>query len=210
MIRFNLKSNVKQFTRHLNNVQKRQVPFATARALTWTAKATQAELQRLMPMTFNVTRKWWLKTQPTGIKITPAKKLDPVAVVYSKAYFANLQEQGGIKHPFKGRGILVPTEQVPKYGRKAGGAAKVLAGRKILRSGGKAGGDPIVTMPNGCKGVFRRRGKKRLPIERLYSFVPEANIRPRMNFKAHAAQTVRKQFNPLFQKSLAMALASAR
>jgi hypothetical protein len=210
MIRLDIKSNIKQFTRHLDQIQKKQVPFATARALTWTAKETQGALQGQMPIIFNVTRKWWLQRQPTGIKVKPAKKLDPVAIVYSNAYFARLQEEGGIKQPFKGAGFLVPTEQVPKYGRRSGGAAKVLAGKKILRKAGQAGGDPIMTMPNGCKGIFRRRGKKRLPIERLYSFVPEAKITERMNFKALAAQTAKRQFAPLFKKSLAMALATAR
>jgi hypothetical protein len=210
MIEFNLKSDVKRLTRKLNAIQRRQVPFATARALTWTAKAAQGDLQAHMPVVFNVTRKWWLAKQPTGIKIKPATKATPIALVYTGAYFAGLQEEGGVKHPFKGRGLLVPTDKVPKYGRRAGGAKKVLAGKKILRRGGVAGGDPIVRMPNGCLGVFRRRGKKRLPIDRLYSFKGEAHIPARMNFRAYAAKMVQREFAKIFEKSLSMAIKSAR
>lgn len=210
MIAFNVKSNVKQFVKGLDRIQKRQVPFATTRALTWTAKEAQKKLQDAMPSTFNVTKKWWLAKQPTGIKVKSAKKADLEAVVYTLAYFAKLQEDGGIKLPFAGRGIMVPGAKVPKYGRKAGGATKVLAGKKILRSGGTGAGDPVVSMPSGKRGVFRRRGKKRLPVDLLYSYVPRAHIRARMRFKARAYHTSVKAFDRLFAKSLSMALKTAR
>jgi hypothetical protein len=209
MFSMSIESNIKAFTRGLNSVQRRQVPFATARALTWTAQEVQKAIQGEVPRVFNVTRKWWLKQQPTGIKIKPATKAVPVALIYTDAYFAALQEDGGIKYPHKGAGLLVPSARVPKYGRKSGGAAKVLAGKKILRRGGKAGGDPIVTLPSGKRGIFRRRGKKRLPIELLYSFVDTAAIHPRLHFKALAAGVVNRSFASQFHKSLARALKGA-
>lgn len=207
---WDVRSNIKDFTRYLDNVQKKQIPFATARALTWTAKDAQKELMALMPQTFNVTRKWWLQRQPTGIKVKPAKKAELEATVYTLAYFAFLQEHGGIKTPFKSRGILIPTERTPKYGRKAGGAKKVLAGKKILRRGGKADGDPVITLESGKRGVFRRRGKKRLPIELLYTYVPRAEVRARMEFEDNARKQSIKVFDFFFSKSLERALATAR
>jgi hypothetical protein len=212
MMSLNIQTNVNKFVRDLDHIQRNQVPFATATALTWTVKEAQKQLQEQMPKTFNTTRKWWMARQPTGIKIKSAKKKDlyPEAVVYIEAYFAQLQEEGGAKIPFKGRGILVPSDRVPKYGRKAGGSKKVMAQKKILRCGGKATGDPIVTMPNGKRGVFKRRTKKRLPIDLIYSYVPQAQIRPRMMFKGRAAHIAIKRFDDLFAKSLAMALKTAR
>jgi hypothetical protein len=209
MIKMNVESNIKAFTRRLDKIHRRQIPFATARALTWTAKEAQAAIQNQIPIIFKVSRKWWLAKQPTGIKIRPATKIEPVAAVYTQAYFADLQERGGTKIPFKGRGLLVPTEQVPKYGRKSGGAKKVMTGKKIIRKGGRSDGDPIVTMPNSVKGIFRRRGKKRLPIERLYTFAESALIHPRMNFRKLAAFVAKKEFDRQFKKSLSMAMKSA-
>lgn len=209
-LKWDVQSNVRGFAKYLDNVQKKQLPFATARALTWTAKDAQKALQESMPETFNVTRKWWMQQQPTGIKVKSAKKAELQADVYTLAYFAFLQEESGIKIPFKGRGILIPTPLTPKYGRKAGGAAKVMAGKKILRRGGKAGGDPVITLQSGKRGVFRRKGKKRLPIQLLYSYVPRAHIRARMEFRAKAHKKAMQQFDFFFAQSLAQALKTAR
>lgn len=206
MIAFSVKSNVKGFTKYLNRVQRKQVPFATARALTWTVKEAQNKLIKAMPSTFNVTKKWWLAKQPTGIRIKPASKVNLIATVYTNAYFLPLQEDGGIKIPLKGRGILIPTERTPKYGRKAGGSRKVMAGKKIVRRGGTSGGSPIATMQSGKRGVFRRRGKKRLPIDLLYSYVATARIKPRMRFKSRAYRVARRSFDTNFGKSLSMAV----
>lgn len=208
MLSFNVKSNVKEFTRGLTNTQKRQIPFATARALTRTAQAGQKDIQEAIPNIFNTTKKWWLKQQPTGIKIKPAKKTDLEAVIYTRAYFAKLQEQGGIKTSYQGGGILVPTERVPKYGRKSGGAAKVIAGKKILRRGGKANASPFLTMKSGHKGVFRRKSKK--TVELLYTFTPRASIQPRFGFHRLAMQSAKKHFGKEFHKSLKSALRTAR
>lgn len=208
MLSLNVKSNIKEFTRGLTNIQKQQVPFATARALTRTAQACQKDIGEAIPKIFNTTKKWWLKQQPTGVKITPAKKADLEAVVYTRAYFANLQEKGGIKTPYQGGGILVPTENVPKYGRKSGGAAKLIAGKKIMRRGGKPGGSPFLTMKSGHKGIFRRKSKK--AVELLYTLVPRASIAAHFGFAAMAYQSALKHFKDEFYKSLQAALKTAR
>lgn len=208
MLKLNVKSNVKQWTKGLDSVSKKQVPFATARALTRTAQQSQADIIGAIPKIFNNNRKWWLKQQPTGVKIQMAKKTDLEAVVYTNAYFAAWQEEGGIKLPFTGGGILVPTLKVPKYGRKAGGAAKVMAGKTICRMGGKPGGSPIIKMKTGKRGVFRRKGKKK--IELLYNYVPQAHINARFGFKKMAHQSAKKNFETEFNKSLKAAIRTAK
>lgn len=208
MLQLKVKTNIKEFTRNLDAIEKKQVPFATARALTRTAQACQKDIQEAIPKRFNTTKKWWMKQQPTGVKVTPAKKADLQAVVYTRAYFADLQEKGGIKTSYQGGGILVPTENVPKYGRKSGGAAKVIAGKKIMRKGGKPGGSPFLTMKSGHKGIFRRKSKK--AVELLYTYVPRASINARFGFATMAKQSAQKHFDKEFQKSLQAALRTAR
>ena len=145
MISINVKSNIKQFTRDLSRIEKKQVPFATARALTWTAQDVQKWLIKKIPSIFNVTKKWWLKQQPTGIKIKPAKKNHLVSSIYTKAYFANLQEEGGTKIPIKSKKLLIPSKKVPKSRRKAGGAALMLKGKKVFST---------------ARGIYRGKGGK--------------------------------------------------
>ncbi len=196
MISINVKSNVKQFTRHLKRVEKKQIPFATARALTWTAKDVQKWLIKKIPSIFNVTKKWWLKQQPTGIRIKPAKKNDLVSSVYTKAHFAHLQEEGGTKRPTKSKNLMIPTKKVPKSRRKSGGAAVILKGKKVFST---------------ARGIYRRKGgKKSKSIELLYHKEKSANIKPRFNFKRTAHTIATRMFKRNFLKSLANALKTSR
>ncbi|MDY6790521.1 MAG: hypothetical protein SWH54_04550 [Thermodesulfobacteriota bacterium] len=196
MISINVKSNVKQFTRHLTRIEKKQVPFATARALTWTAQDVQKWLIKKIPSIFNVTKKWWLKQQPTGIKIKPAKKNYLVSSIYTKAYFANLQEEGGTKRPTRSKNLVIPTKKVPKSRRKAGGAAVMLKGKKVFST---------------ARGIYRRKGgKKSRTIELLFHKERSANIKPRFNFRQTAHSIATRMFKRNFLRSLAGALKTRR
>jgi hypothetical protein len=211
MMELNVKSNAKAFIRQLSDVERKQVPFALARALTWTVQECQKAEQDRIPKTFNVTKKWWMKRQPTGIKIHPAKKGGPLAAeVFTKAYFAWLQEEGGQKIPYKGKGLLIPSTNVPKYGRKAGGAKRVLAGKRVLRRGGKSSGSVIFTMQSGKRGAFRRKGKRKYPIELLYTYKSIATIAARFGFRDLAYKVAVNVFEKKFSQSLAQALRTAR
>ena len=196
MIGLSVRSNVKEFTRGLDRVQKRQVPFATARALTWTAQDAQKEIIIKIPSIFNITKKWFLKQQPTGIKITPAKKLRLIASVYTVAYFAKLQEFGGTKRPRKGKNLLIPTERVPKSRRKSGGAGIMLKQKKTFST---------------KTGVYRRKGpKKKSVVELLFWRSRDADIKPRFGFRRMAREIAKRRFARNFKRSLSKALATAR
>lgn len=198
MIDLNVKNNVKDFTRHLNRIQKKQLPFATARALTWTAQATQKALQDWVQKVFNVTKKWWLKQQPTGIKIKPAQKTRLIAEVYTNAYFADLQEKGGTKRPHRSRSLLIPTDKVPKSRRKAGGAAQMLKTKNVFST---------------SKGIYRRKGgkkRKNQRIELLFTKEKIAQVKPRLRFAETAARIAFATFPRKFLDSLQRALKTAR
>ena len=196
MLGLSVRSNVKEFTRGLDRVQKKQVPFATARALTWTAQDAQKEIIIKIPSIFNITKKWYLKQQPTGIKITPAKKLRLIASVYTNAYFAKLQEFGGTKRPRKGKNLLIPTDRVPKSRRKSGGAGIMLKQKKTFST---------------RSGVYRRKGpKKRSVVELLFWRSRDADIKPRFGFRRMAHDIAKRRFARNFKRSLSKALATAR
>jgi hypothetical protein len=196
MLKISVRSNVKKFTRGLTRIQKQQVPFATARALTWTAQDVQQAIIDRIPHVFNVTKKWWLKQQPTGVKIRPAKKTSLSARVYTEAHFAQLQEEGGTKRPTKSKNLLVPTSKVPKSRRKSGGAAIMLKQGKTFST---------------KKGIYRRKGPKRSQVvELLFARTKTAHISPHFGFKRTAVKAVRSRFKHNFAKSLSKALETAR
>ena len=203
-----VKSNIREVSKWLNDVEKKQLPYATALALTRTAQDVQSYIIGAITRIFANTKKWWLKQQPTGIKIKSARKTDLHSSIYTDAYFADLQEDGGLKRPHKGRALLIPTDKTPKYGRKSGGHRKVLAGKKILTKG--KNGSPFFTMESGFVGVFKRRGKKRLPIDAMYQVRGSAEIKPRFGFKSMAMRIASQQFPKRFSEALAKALKSAR
>lgn len=191
-----VKDNIKEFTRWLTDVQKKQVPYATALALTRTAQDVQTHIIKAITSIFNVTKKWWLKQQPTGIKIKSANKKTLHSRIYTDAYFAELQEHGGTKRPHNNRTMAVPTDITPKSRRKSGGAAVMMKQKKTfsIRSG-----------------IYRRKGKgKNSTIEKLFTYSKTANIKARFGFKPMAARVAARQFPKRFKEALTRALKSAR
>ena len=207
-MRINITSNIKEFEKDLLWHEKKSMRFVTALALTRTVQVVQKAIIRRVPRIFHVTKKWWLKQQPTGIKIKRAnyKKINPYAEVFTKAHWAMKQEEGGIKTPYTGAHILVPTKVVPKYGRKAGGASKIIAGKKAI----KHNGNPIITLSSGRKVIARRKGKKRNPIEIMYNVVPRAVIIARWGFKMTAKAQALRHFPRELKKAYAYAVKHRR
>lgn len=194
-------SNVKQLKRKFSRLQHDQVPFATAVALTKTAQAAQKKIQEEIPNRFRVTKKWWLKQQPTGVKIEPATKKRLWARVFTKAYFADLQEEGGTKKPTRGSRLAVPTERVrAKKNRKSGGVREVIDRPKTFFGKTKTGKTAL----------YRRRTKNSHPVELLYVFSPTARIQKRFRFKETAAAVAKRQFNRIFIQQMIRAIRTAR
>lgn len=196
-----VKSNVKQLQQKFSRFHRDQVPFATASALTKTVQAAQRGIQEQIPNRFNVTKKWWLKQQPTGVKIKPATKRQLWATVFTNAYFAPLQEDGGTKKPFKGSRLAVPTDNVrAKKRRRSGGVREVIDRPKTFFGKTKTGKTAL----------YRRRTKNARPIELLYVFSPTARITRRFRFKDTARAVAEKQFNRNFTKQMIQAIRTAR
>jgi len=189
-----LKDNIKEFTRYMDDVQKKQVPYATSRAMNDAAVDGQNALVEKIPTIFQNRKKWWLKQQPTGIKVRFSKKTDLKASIYTNAYFAEIQEKGGTKTPRSSKVLAVPTPSVPKRYRTSRGAKDMLNERKnVFRT---------------PKGVFRRSGKKSVQV--LWTFARSAMIKPRFGFFAIVERTVKAKFPQRFEERLKQAFASAK
>jgi hypothetical protein len=70
MVELSVSTNVADVIRQLSAVQQRQVPFAAAQALTFTALDVQAQVRRDMRQDFTIRRDWVI----SGIRVTPATK----------------------------------------------------------------------------------------------------------------------------------------
>lgn len=202
--------NVPDAIHSLERVVRKQVPFATALALTWTAADAQEAVRDDLPEHFTIRNTWVSK----GIRIEPARKADwpnMSARIYSRDDFMARQEFGGLKVP-RGHSLAIPTkEMLARAGGKRGIIRKKSRPKALLRD--RAGAHRrtfIATMGDGTRGIVRRRSKKRLPIDLLYTLVPSARVKPRWDFEPTVREQVQRHFERHFGRALARAIATSK
>lgn len=177
----------------------KQMPFATANALTEVAKAVQGEITSAMPAIFD---------RPTpftrsGFAIKPAHKGDLVAEVFARdiqGRYLRLEETGGEREPAK-TALVIPVDiGRNQYGNIPRGALQRLKGR------GKAA--VFVGTVKGIGGFWQRGPFHSIRL--LAAFEPRAQYRPRFGYHARTAAIVGRTFGPALGRRLAEALATAR
>lgn len=197
-MQLNVRSNIKEWTAGMNDIQRRQVPYALSRALNDTAVSVQgAEVENVQKV-FRNKKNWWNKgNRRTGIRVNFSGKKRLEAEVYTNAPFAQLQEEGGIKTPRK-RYLAIPNPQSPKYLQKAGGVKKALAQPKTF-IGSYGGGDNAA--------VYQRKASG---LKVLFVMAPQANVRPVMNYMDTAMTRAKRDFKDNFAARFRQAMATAR
>lgn len=196
MLQFDVKSNIDQVARQLDSRFSRQVPFATARALTATAKEVQRAITDELPRIFD---------RPTpftqrGIGMTMATKASLTSRVFIKDIqreYLQLQVRGGVRTPKK-RALVLPAEVgLNAYGNIPRSRLKTLLARKDVFSG----------RVRGVAGIWQRTGSG---LKLLVAYEPKATYEARFPFGLIAQRVIEKRLLPNFRASLASAIASAR
>ena len=190
-VRIRVLDDVERFTRSMDDAARRHVPFALARALTWTAKDAQSDVRDELPKRFTL-RNSWVRN---GIRITPAPKASPQAVVGSLEPFMERQETGGPKRSRGGHRIAVPKAKPSKVIPRAQRPAAVRNKPRVF----------TVQTAYGA-GIFRRLGKQRYPLQVLYWLKHGVQVKPAFGFKSTTGTTVHDRFGPNFVESLSQAM----
>lgn len=195
----------------LSGVEK-QVNFATARALTLTAKDAQKELTQDLPEIFEDPTPFTKR----GLAIIPANKVNLQAFVFVKdiqAGYLARQQVGGQRRPRPGSPILLPVRlRTNRYGNIARG--------RIAREKAK----PNVFFVSGRRkrtkhlppGIYQRpkssgrRRRRPAGLKLLVALEQRAQYRPRFQMHERVGRVVLKRFPDHFNDSLRSALASAR
>lgn len=194
--------------RRLDDLRSRQIPFATALALTKTAQAAQTEIRRELPHRFEIRNQFVSR----GVKIQPATKASQEAAVYWQAPVASRrefaqslarQETGGTKTPAK-KWLAVPQKAVKRTG--GGMIPKRLKPAAALRSKRTF----IAPNTSGGETIYRRLTKRRYPIVALYTLTDRANVRGALEFVPTARDVARRVYKREFGKAFAKAIASRR
>lgn len=234
MFRVNVKTDIKEVTRYLTRVQKKQIPFAAAKALTKTAQEVKKGLVNEMKQSFDRPTKFTLNS----LYVKPAKKRDLVALVKVKDESLKARppiewldpqiKGGGRKHKRSERALIsrgimrrdeyiVPGQRAKKnrFGNMSKGQMQ-----KIL-SDVHARWDRAQNTTkykrrhyyfaeiNGQRGIWcgALDGGESWPI---LMFVKRPQYRKRFRFYKVANKIQRKRFIPNFRRSLNYALRTAR
>lgn len=202
MIGVRFRTNFRELEAWLGMLATRQVPFATAKALTRTAQDARDAVRAELPKRFTI-RSGWVAG---GIRIVPASKNDwprAVAWVGSRDPFMELQETGGVKTPAKGaRNLAIPT---PTTTARRTGSGRIPASRKpralLDKPGVYVAGKAI-----------RRRKRRRSADgpETLYLLRPRATLKPRFGFQDTVEKTVAKVYAARFREAFEAAIVAPR
>lgn len=195
-----VRGDFKRATRYLTNVQRRQVPFATALALTRTAFDGREAAQEGMKSDLNAPTPFTLK----GVQVRKATKRRPVSVVFieeKRADYLRWAIFGGTRRP-KRRVIIIGQGRRNRYGNTPGFRA--------LRSRLLAKPHHFEGEINGQAGIWKRKGRDRRGLELVAAYVPAAEYRKRFRFHERVERIVDRRFSIQFAKAMRQAMRTAR
>jgi hypothetical protein len=206
-MKIELKADIKQLTKKLNKVQRKQIPFATAQAINEVAfkarKALMAQSKKKLdrPTPFTV----------KGFQVVKAKKTSLTAIVYvdsKRAKYMEFQIEGGIRTP-NNMSIPIPIEKnmrLNKYGNMPRKKIKTLLAKPKIFSGKPRGEGKNA---NAAAGIWQRTNKNN-KLKMLVSYEKFATYKPRFPFYKIVTKVVESTFEDTFKKHLSKAILTSR
>ena len=229
--------DTRDMTRWLNDVQKKQIPYATALALTRTAKLVEKDLRQEMSTTFDNPSPYTLK----GTFSTSAKKTDlqaviglkdkgmrvPPAVLLKEHFGGGLRGHKPMEAAMQAIGALpsgwlaMPGAGMPLdgYGNPKRAIVREILGSLKTRTQQYKGrgkrmaliGYFVVPVGNDGHlqpGVYWRSSAR--AIKPMFVFVQQASYRKVLDLPRIANKVIGESFNKQFNAALEHALATAR
>lgn len=228
-----IKANTQEMADKLNNLVRRQIPFAVTKTTTQTATVTRDDyVLREYRRDFTSRNKQFEKlahsvaaadvkhTRQTGVAIAAIMPRDGKrpqgttrAAMPKKldTSFMTRQRKGGIKMPKGGKNIAIPISGSPitrrTSGAKAGAIRKNFEPKTLMQNFPEK--TFIKKNSRGNKIMYRKvgRGNK---IQPMYLLKPTTNIKRRHNPLPEAQRGVMFHFPRLFKRNLILALKTAK
>jgi hypothetical protein len=179
----------------------RQITYAAARALTGTAKDSQAAAVEAIRGAFTTRGAWYLPGNRFGVRVTPATKERLEAAVRTAADWLIPHETGEDKVA-RGGGLLA----VPLVGRgrpRPSHASKVRGDLKPRALGGRG----VVLETRRGPVLFHRRDRR---LVAFYGLERRARIRKRSTIIEPTVRTFGRKFGDNLAETLAKALRTAK
>lgn len=232
-ISFSIKANTVEMQRKLENVVRKQIPFAASRAVTQTATVVRDDyVLREYRRSFTSRNKAFEKTfhsvaaanvkstRATGVAVAAIMPRDgkrPAGTTRAKSpanldtAFMRRHVSGGIKTPKNGRKIAIPVKSAPitrkTAGRGAGGIRNNYLPETLMKNKQKAF---IKTNKKGNSILYRKFGRGGKKLQPMYVLKPAANIRGGYNPLPEARRGVAFHFPRLFRRNFIKAIKTAK
>lgn len=205
-MRISAKSNIKQFMKDLDRTAKKQMPYATSKAINAVAKAAEKEINKQIGTLDNPTP---LTKKSTFVKPSH-KRQNPIEAIVGvkdiQAEYMQYPEYGGVSKPKKGGAKPVPsTAHKNKYGNLPRGKIKRLLAKKDKYFSGKPKGH---TLPSG---VYKRLGRKgRANIQMVAVWKEETKHTPQIRIGERVRLRVERDFSKILRREFRKAMDSAK
>lgn len=212
MIQIKIKADTKQVKRFLRNVHKKQIPFATARAITQTLQVASKDVLRQLDKDIN---------RPTpftrrAFRVDGAKKdtlRGRLFILPKQSAYLKWAIFGGVRRP-KGTALALPPAKPMPGGVKLnrfGNVPRSQQARALLAKGA------FSATIGGVAGIWKSAAKTRSGKIRkgsrmrlLLAYEPQAVYRPRYRFFERGQNSIRVHWPKIFERSFRSALRSAR
>lgn len=217
---FEIKLDNKAIHNWLDDIAKRQIPFATAKALTDTAKHVGEDIANKTKETMNA-KKWASSVRTSsiggGIKkgsayfVIPANKKDGLgkmkATVGTTGWQLAQQEAGivSIRKPLKRKYIYIPIKPFTKLNLAKSSSTKP---KKLLKN--KMYGSFFLTSSKGNKFIYERVGKGKWNIKARYKVQEQQPINPKFSFNDEATNIIKSKFSYYFNCAMKNAIKTAK
>jgi hypothetical protein len=220
MVELSIRVDVKPLTKALYGLEREQIPFATAQALTAVAKLVKAGETAGFDSTFKNPTPFTMN----AIGVTPARKATLTATVFVKdiqAVYLAPFAFGGTQALGNKRAILTPRDvAVNQYGNIPKGRIAALRGRpdiyigEVRTKGGKviSGVWQRVGLTRTGKRRRIKAGVKQPPgqLKLLIQFTNPAPVTHQLDYMTRAKAIVDRNLGAEWSKAIAAALSTAR
>lgn len=195
-----LKLDTKEFEKSLDNLAKKQMPFAASKAMNDTANDVKRALEAQLPKKLD--RPTPFSQRAFGIKRSSKRKLTvSIFIKDIQAEYLKYMVEGGTRYPKRTAHAVPVNLRTNKYGNIAGNRG----GKKIAA---------LLAKPNtfegtikGVRGIWQRnRGGVKL----LIAYEPKAEYEPRFPFYKIARGVIRNNFHRNLKRAFEMAMRTAR
>lgn len=202
-MKVNVRSNIDEFNASLDKVAKKQMPYATSKAINEVAKKAKGAIEKEIKAKVDSPTAFTTKGAFISYSNKNQSPIQAIVGVKDKqAGYLKYVEEGGVS-PAKGRAKPVPTSSSKnKYGNLARGITKKVGQGKVF-SGTPRGGRP--------GGIYQRMGTKKNPkLKMLASWHKSTQHDRRMRMGERVRLIVNRNMDKELRKQVSAAIKSAR